>query len=210
MRVVRLAAAALTIWAAGGHALAGHAVAIFAGGCFWCLEDDISRLPGVVDAETGYVGGSTPHPNYEAVSTGTTGHFEAVRVTFDPATTSYERLLLGYWLAIDPTDLDGQFCDRGPSGRSAIFVLDEDQRAAAQASVAEVAHALGAPVATAVLPAGAFWRAEELHQDYARKNPLRYQFYRRSCGRDARLRELWGDVPTPVVDGSDEAAAPGD
>jgi peptide-methionine (S)-S-oxide reductase len=166
--------------------------AVFAGGCFWCVEHDFKAIPGVVDVLSGYTGGHLPNPTYEDVITETTGHYEAVRVRFDSGRIGYRQLVDRYWRLIDPTDAGGQFCDRGPSYRSAIFVTPA-QRAAAEASKAALvaSNRLTAPVVTQVLPLGRFYPAEEYHRDYARRNAVRYNIYRTGCGRDARLREIW-------------------
>ena len=171
------------------------AVATFAGGCFWCMEPPFEKLEGVIAVTSGYTGGAKVNPTYEQVSSGGTGHFESVEVLFDPAKVSYERLLEVFWRNVDPTDGGGQFCDRGEQYRTAIFVHDEAQRRAAEASKAALAAAkrLPGPVVTPVVAAGPFYPAEEYHQDYCRKNPLRYRYYRGGCGRDARLEQLWGD-----------------
>jgi peptide-methionine (S)-S-oxide reductase len=171
---------------------AGGVVAVFAGGCFWCTEADFEHVPGVIDAVSGYTGGRTVNPTYEEVSADRTGHYEAVRVRFDPARVSYETLASHYFRTVDPTDAGGQFCDRGESYRTAIFVSGPDQRRAAEAAKAEANRALGGRVVTPILPLGAFYEAEAYHQDYARRNPIRYRYYRGRCGRDARLREVWG------------------
>lgn len=166
--------------------------AIFAGGCFWCTEADFEKLPGVTSAISGYTGGTVPNPTYEQVSAGGTGHYEAVRIAYDPALVSYDQLVDYYLRTVDPTDPGGQFCDRGPSYRTAIFVAGEVQRRAAEAEKEEVAAELPAQVVTPILPASEFYPAEAYHQDYYRKNSLKYRFYRTRCGRDARLQELWG------------------
>ena len=168
--------------------------ATFAGGCFWCMEGPFDRLEGVVSTVSGYTGGQKKNPTYEEVSAGGTGHAESVRVVYDPAKISYERLLDVFWHNIDPLARDRQFCDVGSQYRSAIFHHDEGQRLAAEASKAalEASGRLKGPIVTQIVPAGDFWPAEEYHQDYYRKNPLRYRFYRGGCGRDDRLKELWG------------------
>jgi methionine-S-sulfoxide reductase len=168
------------------------ATAAFAGGCFWCTESDFEHMDGVIDAVSGYTGGHTANPTYDAVSAGGTGHYEAVRVRFDRGRISYADLVRRFLRTVDPTDNGGQFCDRGDSYRTAIFVADEAQRRAAEAALAEANRALGGRIVTPVLPLGAFTEAEAYHQDYARRNPIRYNFYRSRCGRDARLREVWG------------------
>jgi peptide-methionine (S)-S-oxide reductase len=167
--------------------------AIFAGGCFWCVEHDLQAVPGVIDAVSGYTGGKLANPNYQEVVTETTGHFEAVKVTYDPARISYRQLVDRFFRLIDPTDAGGQFCDRGPSYSSAIFAAPT-QTADAEAARAEVARLLRKPVATTILPAQTFWPAEDYHQDYAEKNRARYTFYRTGCGRDARVRSVWKGV----------------
>lgn len=172
------------------------AEAVFAGGCFWCVEHDFEEVPGVIEAVSGYTGGTLDNPTYEDVVTETTGHYEAVRVIYDPSVVTYDQLLDHFWRHVDPTDAGGQFCDRGPSYRTGIFVTPE-QQAEAEASRAalEASGVLPDPVVTEILPLGAFWEAEEYHQDYSDKNPVRYQFYRRGCGRDARVAEVWGNAP---------------
>ena len=169
--------------------------AIFAGGCFWCVEADFDKVPGVLDTQSGYIGGERPDPTYEEVSAGGTGHAEAVRITYDPEKVSYQKLLDLFWRSIDPTTPDRQFCDRGSQYRSAIFYLNEEQRRLAEASRAtlEADKPFPEPIVTEISPAGEFYPAEEYHQDYYRKNPLRYRYYRFSCGRDQRLEALWGE-----------------
>lgn len=167
--------------------------AVFAGGCFWCTESDLEHMEGVIDAVSGYTGGHTANPTYEEVSAGGTGHYEAVRVRFDRGRISYQDLVRRFLRTVDPTDAGGQFCDRGDSYRTAIFVADADQRRAAEAALAEANRALAGRVVTQILPLGPFTEAEAYHQDYARRNPIRYNFYRTRCGRDARLREVWGN-----------------
>jgi len=181
--------------AAAPTAPPGQAVAIFAGGCFWCMEPPYDNTPGVTATISGYTGGRTVNPSYQDVSSGTTGHAEAVEVIYDPKVVSYEKLLDVYWHNIDPTVKDRQFCDSGTQYRTAIFYTDEAQRKAAEASKAQVEKTkpFKGPILTAIEMAGAFYPAEEYHQDYYKKNPVRYQFYRSGCGRDARLKELWGD-----------------
>ena len=171
----------------------GTASAIFAGGCFWCTESDFEQLPGVIAAESGYTGGRLAKPSYEAVSAGHTGHTEAVRVTYDPARVSYGKLVEFFWRTIDPTVLDRQFCDIGNQYRSGIYWQNEAERRVAEAS-RDALQASGRfkTIHTELAAATTFWPAEEYHQDYYKKNPLRYKLYRRSCGRDARLADLWG------------------
>lgn len=192
MRRVGQVLLAVFVWQAALEPVSAD-TAIFAGGCFWCLEADLADVPGVTDAQTGYIGGGGLRPTEREVRTRSTGYLEAVRVTWDPARTSYAALLHAYWTFVDPTDAGGQACERGPLHRTAIFHLDPAQRRTAEASRARVERILGQPVVTQVRHAGAFWPAEERFQDYARKYPRRYDFYRRACGRDARLREVWGE-----------------
>jgi peptide-methionine (S)-S-oxide reductase len=195
-------AASLAAWAAGAAepaadpaGAASLARATFAGGCFWCMEQPFDEIPGVVSTTAGYTGGQVAAPSYEQVSAGTTGHAEAVQVVFDPARVRYEELLAVFWRNIDPTAADRQFCDRGSQYRSAIFTHDEAQAEAARRSKAEIERSqrFAGPVVTEIAPAGAFYPAEEDHQDYYAKNPVRYGLYRAACGRDRRLRELWGE-----------------
>lgn len=170
------------------------AVATFAGGCFWCIEADLEKLDGVLSVTSGYTGGETTNPSYKEVSAGVTGHAEAVRVLFDPAVISYDELLGHFWRSIDPTAEDRQFCDVGRQYRSAIFYHDEAQRAAAERSrsALERSKPFREPIVTEITAATAFYPAEASHQDYAKKNPIRYRYYRNGCGRDQRLAELWG------------------
>ena len=175
----------------------GLAVAVFAGGCFWCMEPPFDKLDGVVATTSGYTGGTTVNPRYEDVGAGRTGHYEAVRIDYDPAKVSYATLLETFWRNIDPLDAQGQFCDKGPMYRSAIFPVDEAQRRAAEASKAalEKSGKLPGKVVTQILPAGPFYAAEDYHQDYYKKSSLKYSYYRWSCGRDRRLEQLWGPQP---------------
>jgi peptide-methionine (S)-S-oxide reductase len=174
---------------------AGTAVATFAGGCFWCVEADFDKVPGVISTTSGYTGGSVANPRYEDVAAKRTGHAEVVRIVFDPAKVSYDTLLQKFWRSIDPTTKDRQFCDIGSPYRTAIYTHDAAQAAAAQASLAalERSKPFKEPIVTAVETAGPFYEAEGYHQDYYKKNPVRYNYYRLSCGRDARLQQLWGD-----------------
>lgn len=173
----------------------GFAVATFASGCFWCTEADFEKVPGVVEAVSGYTGGDLPDPSYEQVSAGGTGHVEAVQLRYDPAVVSYSQLLGVYWRNVDPLDDEGQFCDRGDSYRSAIFHHTPEQRREAEASLEELAESgrFDAPIVTEIAAAGAFYPAEAYHQNYYRTHPLAYRFYRWRCGRDQRLEELWAD-----------------
>jgi peptide-methionine (S)-S-oxide reductase len=170
------------------------AKATFAGGCFWCVESDFDKVPGVLSTTSGYTGGKLANPSYEQVSSHTTGHAEAVEIVYDPRKVSYEQLLDTYWHSIDPTTKDAQFCDHGSPYRTAIFVHDAAQLKAAKDSLAalEKAKPFKEPIVTEIVMAGPFYRAEDYHQDYYKKNPVRYQYYRASCGRDARLKALWG------------------
>ena len=167
--------------------------AIFAGGCFWCVESDFDHVPGVVTTTSGYIGGTVPNPAYEQVTAGGTGHFEAVRITYDPSQVSYADLLTVFWHSVDPTDPGGQFCDRGDSYRTGIFVGDEEERRLAEESKRAAEQSLGQPIVTAIAAAGPFFPAEEYHQDYYQKNPLRYRYYRWACGRNDRVEEVWGE-----------------
>ena len=196
-------AIALTIWLATFAPAAAQqpaaapgkpAIAIFAGGCFWCVEADFDKVPGVISTTSGYINGRTPNPTYEQVSRGGTGHAEAVEIVFDPAKVSYEKLLDVFWHNVDPLAKDYQFCDHGDQYRSAVFYLDDSQRQAAEKSKSAVQARFKEPVHTEIAAAGTFYKAEDYHQDYHTKNPLRYKFYRFNCGRDARLQQLWGKV----------------
>jgi peptide-methionine (S)-S-oxide reductase len=201
MKMMERVAAALLLWAGAASAATqvtvppGDKVATFAGGCFWCMEQPFDRLPGVVATISGYTGGKTVNPTYEDVSSGRTGHAEAVAVVYDPKKVSYEKLLEVFWVNVDPTTKDRQFCDAGSQYTSAIYYHDEEQRRAAEASRAQIERTkkFSEPIVTRIEMAGPFYPAEDYHQDYYRKNPVRYQFYRKGCGRDARLKELWGD-----------------
>ncbi|MDQ6800046.1 MAG: peptide-methionine (S)-S-oxide reductase MsrA [Acidobacteriota bacterium] len=167
--------------------------AIFAGGCFWCMEAPFDKLPGVIAVTSGYTGGPVRSPSYEQVSSGGTGHRESVEIVFDPTKISYAKLLDVFWHNIDPLDNSGQFCDKGQQYRSAIYYHDATQQKLAQDSKTVVEKKLGR-VATDILPASNFWPAEEYHQHYYRKNPVRYRFYRFNCGRDQRLNAVWGSA----------------
>ena len=165
---------------------------ILAGGCFWCMEPPYDQTDGVISTISGYSGGKTANPTYEQVSSGSTGHIEVVKVEYDPAKVSYEKLLDIFWANIDPLDPAGQFCDKGSQYRSAIFFGNEKEKELAEASKKQIADKLGQAVATDILPASVFYPAEDYHQDYYVKNPLKYKFYRYGCGRDARLETVWG------------------
>lgn len=184
-----LAAMGLT---AAQPAAPGQAVAIFASGCFWCTEADFDKVPGVISTTSGYIGGKTANPTYEQISGGGTGHAEAVEVVYDPAKVSYQKLLDFYWRHVDPTVKDRQFCDVGTQYRSAIFVRNDEERKLAEASKKQVAATLNKPIYTQIAMAGTFYKAEDYHQDFYRKNPTKYKFYRWNCGRDQRLQEIWG------------------
>ena len=167
--------------------------AIFAGGCFWCVESDFDKVTGVVETISGYTGGTIDNPTYKQVSKETTGHYEAVKVVYDPTVVSYPELVEYFWRHVDPTDDGGQFCDRGQSYETAIFAKPGTERDAAEASKSaiEASGVLSDPIVTPILDAATFWDAEDYHQDYYLKNPLRYNYYRRACGRDNRVKEVW-------------------
>ncbi|HYJ98668.1 MAG TPA: peptide-methionine (S)-S-oxide reductase MsrA [Burkholderiaceae bacterium] len=191
------AALALAAVVAGAQsaAPAASAKATFAGGCFWCVEADFDKVPGVLSTTSGYIGGKTANPTYEQVASKITGHAEAVEIVYDPSKVSYEKLVEHFWRTIDPTTKDAQFCDHGSPYRSAIFANDAAQLKIAQASLETLKKnkPFKEPVVTEILSAGPFYRAEDYHQDYYKKNPVRYQYYRSACGRDARLKQLWGN-----------------
>jgi methionine-S-sulfoxide reductase len=191
---------------AAGIAVAGvaaqtpsTAVATFAGGCFWCVEEAFEKVPGVLSAVSGYTGGTVPNPTYEQVSKENTGHTEAVRVTYDPGKVSYEQLVDWFWRNIDPIQAGGQFCDFGSSYRSAIFVHDDAQRKVAQATkqALQASGRFRQPIVTEIVAAGPFYEAEGYHQDYYKKNSNRYRFYKFNCGRVQRLEEIWGKATAP-------------
>ncbi len=193
-KLIGLAALALGVQSnsRGAQPSVMQATAIFAGGCFWCMEADFEKLPGVLSVESGYIGGTRPNPSYREVSAGTTGHAEAVHILYDPAKLSYEQLLEHFWRNIDPTVKDRQFCDIGSQYRSGIYWQTEAERAAAQVSrEALLKSGKIGEIHTEIARAGIFYPAEEYHQDYYKKNPVRYAYYRHGCGRDARLKELW-------------------
>jgi peptide-methionine (S)-S-oxide reductase len=177
-----------------GDAETAHAT--FAAGCFWCIEADLEKVEGVLSVTSGYTGGSVANPTYKQVSKGVTGHTEAVRVVFDPRVISYEELLEIFWRNHDPTVDDRQFCDVGRQYRAGVFYHDNDQRAAAERSRAEVEETkpFSNPIVTEITAASAFYPAEAYHQDYYKKHPIRYSYYRRTCGRDGRLEEIWGEM----------------
>jgi peptide-methionine (S)-S-oxide reductase len=179
---------------ATAQAVENPGVAIFAGGCFWCTESDFDKVPGVIETTSGYIGGHVENPSYEQVSAGNSGHLEAVRVRFDPSKTSYAKLLEAYWPTIDPVTANAQFCDHGTQYRSAIFYSTPQEQQLAEASKAALDKSgrLPGPVVTEILPASTFYPAEDYHQNYYQRNPLRYHYYRNGCGRDQRLEQLWG------------------
>lgn len=177
---------------AGGAKAEDTATLTVAGGCFWCVESDFDKVPGVVGTVSGYTGGTVADPTYKQVSAGGTGHREAVQITYDPSRVSYEELLNVFWRSVDPTDAGGQFCDRGRSYETAIFVENDEQRRVAEESKAAADAALDGDIVTPIEPAGQFYPAEDYHQDYYNKNPLQYKYYRWSCGRNARINEVWG------------------
>jgi peptide-methionine (S)-S-oxide reductase len=189
---VLLAAAGMAVAQASPEPGPGQAVATFAGGCFWCTESDFDKVNGVLSTTSGYTGGRVPNPGYERVSSGGTGHAEAVEVIYDPSKVSYEQLLTFYWRTIDPTVKDRQFCDHGKQYRTAIFVRNDEERKLAEASKTKIEAELKQPVFTQIVDAGPFYAAEEYHQDFYKKNPTKYKFYRWNCGRDQRLEQLWG------------------
>jgi len=168
------------------------AKATFAGGCFWCMEPPFDALDGVVSTTSGYIGGHTANPTYEQVSAGKTGHTEAVEIVYDPRKVTYARLLEVFWRNIDPLTANAQFCDMGSQYRAGIFAHDAAQRKLAEASKDAVAQRLQKPIVTEITAASQFWPAEEYHQDYYKKNPIRYKFYSTSCGRERRLEAIWG------------------
>jgi peptide-methionine (S)-S-oxide reductase len=172
-------------------AVAGTQKAIFAGGCFWCMHAEFEQQPGVTKVLSGYMGGQVKNPTYEQVSTGNTGHVEVIEVTFDPVRVGYDELLKVFWSNVDPTDPEGQFCDKGSQYLAGIFYVDETQKSAAEKSVADVEKKLNAKAATFLRPADVFYPAEDYHQSYYRKEKLRYTLYKQGCGREGRLEEVW-------------------
>jgi len=186
-KLIAAAAAALFFAADAAPAAAALKTAVFAGGCFWSAEHDIEHTPGVAKVVVGYAGGARPNPTYENHE----GYLEAIQVTYDPAKISYAQLVDAFFHHIDPTDPDGQICDRGPTYRTAVFVADPQERQAAEAVKAQVAKSLRRPVATEIRPAAKFWMGEGYHQDYAEKNPAAYMLYRTGCGRDRALKVVW-------------------
>lgn len=183
-----------TVFAVDGVANSAKQIATFAGGCFWCMEPPFDKIDGVLSTTVGYTGGTVDRPSYEEVSSGSTGHTEAIRIEYDPQRVTYQTLLDTFWRNIDPTVKNRQFCDIGSQYRSAIFYHDEEQQRLAEESLQSLRDEkdLG-PIYTEIAPAGPFFTAEEYHQDYYQKNPWRYKWYRYRCGRDARLAEIWGE-----------------
>jgi peptide-methionine (S)-S-oxide reductase len=188
--------ALLAVLPASAQAPAKTAIATFAGGCFWCMEEAYDKVPGVVSTTSGYMGGKRRNPTYEEVSSGGTGHTEVVQVVYDPSKVSYEKLLDAFWHNIDPTVKNRQFCDSGSQYRAEIFVHNDEQRKAAEASKAaiEKTKPFKDPIVTPITAAGEFWPAEEYHQDYHQRNAVRYKYYKTGCGREARLKQLWGNA----------------
>jgi peptide-methionine (S)-S-oxide reductase len=187
------ALSALASLAMIGGAAAEQKSAVFAGGCFWCVEEAFDKVPGVVATTSGYTGGSIENPTYEQVSSGGTGHFEVVKVDYDDAKVSYEALLDVFWKNVDPFDARGQFCDKGSQYLSAVFVAGDAEKALAEASRTDVAAKFNEPIATPILPAATFYPAEGYHQNFHVTNAARYKFYKFGCGRAQRLQEIWGD-----------------
>ena len=191
-------ALAVLLFATGGsmHAASapsgGTAKATFAGGCFWCMEPPFDKLDGVSSTVSGYIGGKKKNPTYEEVSAGTTGHTEAVQITYDPKKISYDKLLEVFWQNVDPLTANAQFCDTGSQYRTGIFYHDESQKKSAEESKKTIGKRFKEPIVTEITAAAEFYPAEDYHQDYYIKNPLRYKFYRYNCGRDKRLEKLWG------------------
>jgi peptide-methionine (S)-S-oxide reductase len=191
-----------------GAAQADQKTAVVAGGCFWCVEKDFESVPGVTSVVSGFAGGKTANPTYKQVTAGGTGHYEAVQITYDDSKVSYADLMTLFFRSVDPTDAGGQFCDRGDSYRTAIFVSGPAERAAAKAASAEAEQQLGTPIATKILPAGPFYAAEDYHQDYYKSSDIiitrfgprtkasAYKLYREACGRDAQVQQLWGSAAT--------------
>jgi len=180
------------------------ATATFAGGCFWCMEPPFDALAGVTSTTSGYTGGQTKSPTYEEVSSGQTGHAEVLQITYDPSKVTYDKLLEVFWRNVDAVDGGGQFCDRGPQYRPAIFYHSEDQKRMAEASKQRIAAQLGQEIPVQIVAAAEFYKAEEYHQDYYKKNPVRYKFYSWNCGREQRLEKLWGKQPVAKVTGCED------
>jgi peptide-methionine (S)-S-oxide reductase len=190
--LLALAAGLVLLAATPALTAAKLATAVFAGGCFWSMQHDMETVRGVVHTQVGYSGGHLQNPTYQDVTTETTGHYEALKVTYDPAKISYAQLVAKYLRTTDPTDSGGAFCDRGPSYRPAIFVADAEERKAAEAEIAQAQPLLKKKIVTQVLPAAAFYPAEDYHQHYAQKNEAAYAYYRVGCGKDRVIKALWG------------------
>jgi len=204
-----LAAIGLTFGVSGAiaqKAPSETAIATFAGGCFWCIESDFDRVPSVLATVSGYTGGKTDNPTYRQVSRGDTGHREALQITYDPKIISYAQLLTVFWHSVDPVDSGGQFCDRGVPYETAVFVHNDEQRKLAEASKAQAMKDLGQKIFTPVETAAKFYRAEEYHQDYHNKKPLRYKYYRWNCGRNQKVEKLWGDKAYMGIPKKDRAS----
>lgn len=188
-----LFAAAMSVSAPGGQAAdAKLETAVFAGGCFWCMEEAFEKVEGVKEVVSGYTGGNTENPTYSQIGYGNTGHYEAIEVKYDPAVVSYEKLLGVFWHNVDPTDRGGQFCDRGLQYRTGIFTLDDGQKALAEKTKEEAGKTLDKTIYTEIVPLKKFWPAEDYHQDYYQTNAGRYSYYKWACGRAQRLEQLWG------------------
>ncbi len=198
IRSLLLAGAVAALSAVTLPALAETRTAIVAGGCFWCVEKDFDNVRGVTDTVSGYTGGTTQNPTYDNYGAG--GHFEAVQITYDADRVSYRDLLDTFWRTVDVTDPGGQFCDRGRGYSTAVFVANDEERAIAEASKQAAEEALGRPIVTPILDAATFWDAENYHQNYYRRAPLRYNYYRFACGRDRTVEALWGDQAYLGVD----------
>ena len=193
LRLMLGASLALAAFGVPAAQTAEKAVAIFAGGCFWCVEADFDKVPGVISTVSGYTGGHVRNPTYRQASAGGTGHTEAVKIVYDPSKVTYEKLLQVLWRNHDPLVKNAQFCDRGSQYRAGIFYLNEAQKKAAEESKKKVAGLFKQPIQTEITKASTFYPAEDYHQDYYKKNPIRYNFYRFNCGRDRRLEQLWGN-----------------
>lgn len=194
---------ALCLLVTSASAQAETATATFAGGCFWCVEADFDKVDGVLETISGYAGGDKVDPSYREVVSGRTGHAEVVQITYDPSLVSFAELLETFWINIDPTVINRQFCDRGDQYRTAIFFHDESQQVLAVASARQVAEKLGTTVHTQIVPLDTFYPAESYHQDYYKKNPLRYKSYRTGCGRDRRLRQIWSGIELDIQPAAD-------
>jgi len=196
MKIAKLMAVAALLAAAPGAAAAEMETAIFAGGCFWCMEEAYDEVPGVSAVVSGYAGGEVENPTYKQVSSGSTGHYEVVEVEYDPGQVTYEELVEVFWRNVDPFDDRGQFCDKGSQYLSAIFVKDDEERKLAEATKEEVAARFSMPVSTEILAESVFYPAEDYHQDFYKTNSARYKFYKFGCGRVQRLEEIWGKPAT--------------